>query len=486
MNIIAAILLLGALVFIHELGHFLAGVAMKVPVEVFSIGFGPTIFKKTIRGVIFQVAILPFGGYCKFKGEHPDEIEDDEYSDDDNYQNEQNSDVVKKEITNEQDHIDEDVSTKEASDSAQVNFLSISPLKRIFIYFAGPFSNYVLALVIFFALAMLPTKEVIYSPQVDVYQNVGVSSTTEQTLAYKNGFRPGDTIISINDEKVYSDKDILTVLSDVTHITAKDSVIFDVLRDGRHVMLSMPSKDILTSLNSMTGSLGLSFGTSIVFDQIVPNSAAAEVGLEVGDKVLAVDGRAVEYVSEFRSYITSRPNTKVELTILRGSEEINREIFVGENGGIGVIGVVFRLLPMSETTISGEAPHIAIKSAFLETKKFLASYIDGLSMLFTGKIPVRDSLAGPVRIIQVTSEVAKTSLYSFLQLGAILSIILFFMNLLPLPVVDGGMIIVNLIEIIFRRKVSLEVLSKIQMVGAVILITLAIFITVNDISFLFK
>ncbi len=448
MNIIAAILLLGALVFIHELGHFLAGVAMKVPVEVFSIGFGPTIFKKTIRGVIFQVAILPFGGYCKFQGETPDEVEE--------------------------------------GNEDKTNFLSISPLKRIFIYFAGPFSNYLLALTIFFALAMMPSKEVVYSPQVDVYQNISNGSTSETTLAYKSGFRSGDTIVSINDKKVSSDKEIYAALSDINTIASKDSVIFDVLRDGRHVMLSMPSKDVLTTLNSMSGGLGFSFGTSVVFEQIMPNSPAEEVGLEVGDKILAVDGLPMDYVSEFRSYITARPNTKVELTILRGEEEVQREIFVGESNGLGIIGVVFAATPMSTISIEGKPPHSAIVSAFFETKTYLASYIDGLAMLFTGKIPVRDSLAGPVRIIQVTSEVAKTSFYSFLQLGGMLSIILFFMNLLPLPVVDGGMIIVNLIEVIFRKKISLEVLSKIQMVGAVILITLAIFITVNDISFLFK
>lgn len=476
MNIIAAILLLGFLVFIHELGHFLAGVLMKVPVEVFSIGFGPTIFKKTIRGVVFQIAILPFGGYCKFKGEHPDEIRIDN-------KNNENNDGTENNRINETDALNVAQEEKEGS---EVNFLTISPLKRIFIYFAGPFSNYLLAIAIFFALAMLPSKEVVYSPQVDVYRNVGSSSASETTLAYKSGFRPGDIIISINDKKVSSDKDVLAALSDVADITSKDSVIFDVLRDGRHVMLSMPSKDVLTTLNSMSGSLGFSFGTLAVFDKIIDNSPAAEVGFEVNDKILAVDGQSMEHVSQFRSYIMERPNTKVQITVLRGDEEITREIFVGESNGIGMVGVVFRVSPMSEELITGLAPHLAIKSAFIETKDYLISYVDGIAMLFTGKIPVKESLAGPVRIIQVTSEVAKTSFYSFLQLGAILSIILFFMNLLPIPVVDGGMILVNFIELIFRRKVSLEVLSKIQMVGAVLLITLAVFITINDITSLFR
>ncbi len=484
MNIIAAILLLGFLVFIHELGHFLAGVLMKVPVEVFSIGFGPTIFKRTIRGVVFQIAILPFGGYCKFQGEHPDEIKEYEEDEDYNGQYVQNKQIEENNANELQLSGSRELIDGEASE--QVNFLTISPIKKIFIYFAGPFSNYLLAIVIFFALAMFPTKEIVYSPQVDVYRTLGSGSSAETTLAYKSGFRPGDTIVSINDKKVSSDKDVLVALSDVNDIASKDSVIFDVLRDGRHVMLSMPSKDVITTLNSMNGNLGFSFGTSAVFEQIIADSPAAEVGLEVGDKMIAIDGESMEHVSEFRSYIMARPNTKIQVTVLRGEDEVTRDIFVGESGGVGIIGVVFTVTPMSEQAVAGLSPHLAIKSAFTETNKYLVSYVDGLAMLFTGKIPVKESLAGPVKIIQVTSEVAKTSFYSFLQLGAILSIILFFMNLLPIPVVDGGMILVNLIELIFRRKVSLEVLSKIQMVGAVLLITLAIFITINDITSLFR
>lgn len=447
MNILAAIILLGFLVFIHELGHFLAGVSMRVPVEVFSIGFGPTIFKRTIRGVVFQVAILPFGGYCKFKGENPDEI-----------------------------------TTRDTKD----DFLNISPIKKVFIYFAGPLSNYLLAVVIFASLALLPTKEIVFSPQVDVYETTAISGNTQTTLAYKYGFRAGDIITMVNGKSVASDKDVMTAISDIESVTKNDNIVFDVDRAGESVSLSIPSTELISNLNNMDSSFGLVFGTSIVFDKIIEGSAADEVGLQKGDRVVSIDNNQVNYPSQLRGYIMARPNTKANLVLLRDGQEISREIFIGDNNGVGVIGVMFEMTPISEIDIPGSTVGASIGKAFVETKNYLISYVEGLVLLFTGKIPVRDSLAGPVRIIQVTSEVAKNSLYSFLQLGAILSLILFFMNLLPIPVVDGGMIIVYLIEAITRKKVNMAILSRIQMVGAVLLITLAVMITVNDITFLFK
>ncbi len=450
MTIIAALLLLGFLVFIHELGHFLAGVAMKVPVEVFSVGFGPVLLKKNIRGVQFQVAILPFGGYCKFKGESPSE------------------DGVKN---------DED------------SFLNISPLKRIFIYFLGPFFNYILAVIIFAALFMMPTNLVLYSPQIDVYQNTNYSNNVgEQTLAYKYGLRAGDTITAVNGISVKTDRDIMTALSDLQSIAGSQNIVFNIIRDGQTIDITMPSAEVISALNSSsTNNLGIVFGTSLVLGSILDNSPASEAGLKEGDKILAVDGMDVSYISQFRPYIMANANKKSILTILRDGQQINREIFITENNnGVGSIGVAFEMEAVSEETIDGLPFFNSIGKSFIETKNYLVEYVKGLGLLFSGKLPIRDSLAGPVRIIQVTSEIAKSSIYTFLQFGAIISLILFFMNLLPLPVVDGGMIIVALIEVISRRSINRKILYKIQIVGSFILITLAILITANDITFLFK
>ncbi len=448
MNIIAAFMLLGILVFIHELGHFLAGVAMKVPVEVFSIGFGPTILKKTIRDVRFQIAVLPFGGYCKFKGENAD-----------------------------------DANSKDDED----NFINISPIKRIFIYFTGPFFNYVFAVFIFTALFMLPTKQITFLPTVDVYENASyIGGDDTQSFAYKYGMRAGDTIISVNDKSVKTDRDVMLALSDINTIVDNDNVKFTVLRNDRNVDILMPSKEVMALLNSANGSLGFTFGHSLTLENIIDDSPAQDIGLEEGDTILAINGTNISYVSEFRPYVMDNANTKATLTILRNGEQIDREIMIGENNGMGSIGVMFKIDVLDEEIIEGLPIFSAVGKSFVETKNYLVQYVNGLGLLFTGKLPIRESLGGPVRIIQMTAQIAKSSIYTFLQLGAIISLILFFMNLLPLPVVDGGMIVVALIEIISRRRVNRAILSKIQIVGASILITLAILITANDITFLFK
>ena len=132
----------------------------------------------------------------------------------------------------------------------------------------------------------------------------------------------------------------------------------------------------------------------------------------------------------------------------------------------------------------------SIPEAFKETGNYLVSYINGLKLLFTGKLSVRENLGGPVRIIQLSSQVISVDieyrLRTILSFTATISLILFIMNLLPLPVVDGGMIVFSFIELIMRRPIDRKVLTKIQTIGAAFLITLAIFITINDITQLFR
>lgn len=445
MNFLAAIILLGVLIFIHELGHFLAGVIMKAPIEVFSIGFGPTILKKTIKGVRFQISILPFGGYCKFKGENPSE-----------------------------------------SDGDVNDFINGSPLKRIFICFAGPFANYLLAVLIFMIVLTFPTTRAMHTTEIDVFENYKYISGREgTTLAYQYGLRSGDIIKSVNDKNVETDTDIMLIISDIREITKNEKVKFVVDRGGGFLTFFIPSNELISSLNSGV-SLGFLFGTSLILEKIVPNSAAEEVALKAGDEIIKVDGMDVSYLSELRPYIITNANNKITFTILRGREEIDRDIIPENNKGTGVIGVQFANIPFKTENIPGVPFPLSFEKAVFETFNYLKIYSNGIILLVTGKLPLRESLSGPVRIMQITAEVAKDSIYSLLQLGAIISLILFFMNLLPLPVVDGGMIVVALIELISRKKINREVLAKIQIIGAFVLITLAIFITINDITFLVR
>ena len=454
MSWIGAIILLSVLVFVHEMGHLLAGLAVGIKAEAFSIGFGPIIFKKEIKGIDFRLSIIPFGGYCKFKGE-----------------------------------ISEDGKTEEG------DFLNMSPLKRIIVYFAGPFFNYLFAFLLLAVLVSLPSKIELYSPTVSVFKDGRyMHSKSGMTLAYEYGIQSGDTITAVNGRKVESDNDILKTINDEAIQKAADKIVFTLDRNGETLNVTIPSVEMLKALSGERA-LGLYFGDDLIIKNVLPDSAASEAGLMNGDKIVSINGINARNIADFRPIVMDNASQKITITVIRNGEEVTREAIprpVGSKtiGTYGSLGVEFESTSMRVERVPGIPFPQSIPEAFKETGNYLVSYINGLKLLFTGKLSVRENLGGPVRIIQLSSQVISVDieyrLRTILSFTATISLILFIMNLLPLPVVDGGMIVFSFIELIMRRPIDRKVLTKIQTIGAAFLITLAIFITINDITQLFK
>lgn len=452
MSFIIAILLLSLLVFVHELGHLLAGLAVGAKAESFSIGFGPVLIKKNIKGVSFRISAIPFGGYCQFSGESPD---------------------------------------KKGGDKN--NFLNIAPLKRILIYFAGPLFNYGFALILLIILVSMPFTKTLYEPVIGVFTDGRyIFSESGSTIGYEYGLRSGDRITHVNNNKVDSDIDFYNYLQDISTIGKSENVDFNISRDGASMLVSIPSTEVLKGLGGERA-LGIYFGSGLTIKNVASDSAADESGLQVGDEILAINDTSVSSIAEFRPIIMDNPSMKINLTILRNGETIIREAIpkvqtVGDLN-YGSLGVEFINIPMSTETVAGEAFPASIKKGFDNSVSYIKSYLSGLGLLFTGKLSLRENLGGPIRIIQLTSQVVQTSgeyrLNAILSFTATISLILFLMNLLPLPVVDGGMIVICFIELIRRKPINENILSKIQMVGAFFLISLAVLITFNDISQLF-
>ncbi|MEI0604773.1 RIP metalloprotease RseP [Brachyspira alvinipulli] len=454
MSWIGAIILLSVLVFVHEMGHLLAGLAVGIKAEAFSIGFGPIIFKKEIKGIDFRLSIIPFGGYCKFKGE-----------------------------------ISEDGKTEEG------DFLNMSPLKRIIVYFAGPFFNYLFAFLLLAVLVSLPSKIELYSPTVSVFKDGRyMHSKSGMTLAYEYGIQSGDTITAVNGRKVESDNDILKTINDEAIQKAADKIVFTLNRNGETLNITVPSVEMLKALSGERA-LGLYFGDDLIIKNVLPDSAASEAGLMNGDKIVSINGMNARNIADFRPIVMDNASQKITITVLRNGEEVTREaiprpVESKTIGTYGSLGVEFESTSMRVERVPGIPFPQSIPEAFKETGNYLVSYINGLKLLFTGKLSVRENLGGPVRIIQLSSQVISVDieyrLRTILSFTATISLILFIMNLLPLPVVDGGMIVFSFIELIMRRPIDRKVLTKIQTIGAAFLITLAIFITINDITQLFR
>ena len=457
MSWIGAIILLSILVFVHEMGHLLAGLLVGIKAEAFSIGFGPILFRKEINEIDFRFSIIPFGGYCKFKGE----------------------------ISDEDGKIEND------------DFLNMSPLKRIIIYFAGPFFNYLFAFLLLVILVSLPSTVELYSPTVSVFKDGKyMHSKSGTTLAYEYGIQSGDTIVAINDNLVYSDNDILKAINSEALQKSSDNIVFTLYRNysDETINTTIPSIDILKALSGER-ELGLYFGNDLVIKNVINDSAAYDAGLLANDKIIAINGIKANNIADFRPIVMDNPSQKINITVLRDGEEITREaipraISSKLIGTYGSLGIEFESTPMKIEKVDGTPFPKSIPKAFEETINYITLYINGLKLLFTGKLPVRENLGGPIRIIQISSQVISVDieyrLRTILSFTATISLILFLMNLLPLPVVDGGMIIFSFIELIMRRPIDRKVLTKIQTVGAVFLITLAIFITINDITQLFR
>lgn len=454
MSWIVAIILLGVLIFVHELGHLLAGLLVGIKAEAFSIGFGPAIIKKNIKGIQFQISSIPFGGYCKFKGEN----------------------------------------TEEGSPNKD-DFINMSPLKRIIVYFAGPFFNYVFAVILLVVLVSMPFTRVLYPPTVSVFTDGKyLQSKPGTTVAYEYGMRSGDTITQVNGKKVESDYDILSSINNETLKNNADNIDFTIVREGNVQNIVIPSSDILKGISGERD-LGIYFGNGLKIKNVVQDSAANESGLLKGDEIVAINGNKVTSITDFRPIVMENPSKKITITVMRNGEEITREAIPRPTsssalGTFGTLGVEFDTIPMKIEKIPGTPFPESIGKAFKDSFSYITSYMNGLKMLFTGKLSLRENLGGPVRILQLTSQVVQTSsdyrLSAILSFTATISLILFFMNLLPLPVVDGGMIVLSFVELVRRKPINREVLAKIQMFGAVFLIMLAILITANDITQLFR
>lgn len=453
MNIIIAFLLLGILVFIHELGHLLAGLAVGIKAEAFSIGFGPVIIGKNIKGIDFKISAFPFGGYCKFKGDAAEDI----------------------------------TATKD-------DFMNLSPLKRIVVYLAGPMFNYIFAVLILIALVSMPTTRVLFSPTISVFENAKyLQRKAGETVAYQYGLRSGDTIIAVNGKKTLSDYDVINAISDNAMKGKNANINFTVLRNGNEISIIIPSTELLKGISGEK-ELGLFFGDNLKIKRIIKDSAAEQAELKEADIIIAINGKEVKSIAEFRPIIMESPSTKITLTVLRNGETITREAIPKQikNKDIeyGSLGVEFESVPLKVETIAGTAFPQSVKKGFDNSISYLKSYVAGLKLLFTGKLSLRENLGGPVRIIQLTSEVVGSAgikrISAILSFMATISLVLFFMNLLPLPVVDGGMIVFCIVELIMRKPIKRKVLSHIQMIGAFFLITLAILITANDITQLFR
>jgi len=443
---------LGIVVFVHELGHFIAARLAGIDVEAFSIGMGKPILKKTFRGVEYRLGMFPLGGYCKMRGH--DELKGAVES---------GADGVK---------------------PAKGTFYGATPLQRIAVCFAGPFFNLVFAATVFSVIWGVGNE---FSTQDN--RIVLASRISRETYpADEAGLMTGDRIIEVNGRPTNFAHEIRENLA----LNPDRLLPVTVERQGQNIRLYVrPRLDRDTG----AGIVGIHFWTDPVIYDVVPDSDAAIAGLMAGDRIVRMNGEDIANTVDIQAVFLQRP-THVTVDFIRGGTENRAELLVTQAGGFW-LGMRWPLIRYTTPRLS---PPAALARGVQETWRTLALSVHSLTLLFRG-INLT-TVAGPLRIIDMVGEVATTSfehgaatgaglgqsiaamLHSMGFILAFISIAVAIMNLLPLPVLDGGQIALYTVELVRGKPTHPKALMVFQTVGIALLFSLMLFALFGDIMFL--
>ena len=410
--VIKIIVLLGFLIFIHELGHFTVAKMCKVKVNEFAIGFGPTIWRKQGKETKYAIRLIPLGGFVSMEGE-------------------------------------EEQSENEGS------FSKASIPKRIAIVLAGATVNIIFAICVYFIITATASP----------FISNEIEQTIEGYAAQEAGLQAGDKIIEVNDKKVKSKYDLDKIMS----TSSSEPVKLEIERNGQKQELNIIPTEVK---NKVTG-IYLDDKCKII--SVDKGSNAEEQGIQTNDKLIKINGKSIE--NDRNKAIEILQENKdvetVQMTVKRGEAEITIDI-MPETVSSYYLGVDMKV---AEDTFINRCINGGI-----QTNQFVLSIIDNLKQLFTGKVGL-NQMMGPVGISEV---VAKTNgISEFFQMMALISLSLGITNLLPIPALDGGKILILLIEAIRRKPMKPETEMNIQLLGFAILIGLSLIVTYNDILRIF-
>lgn len=429
------LLSISILVVLHEFGHFIFAKIFKTRVEKFYLFFNPwfSLFKFRKGETEYGMGWIPLGGYVKISG-----------------------------------MIDESMDKEQMKKPPQpYEFRAKKSWKRLLIMLGGVIVNFITALVIYSAVlyvwgdSYLPNKNVTHGVMVD-------------SLAYDIGLRNGDKIVSLDGHEV---DDFYSIHAD---IVLEDVQKIQVERDGKQIDVAVPDS-IIPQLLKAQGFISPRIPFQV--GGFVKDSPAKDVGLEIGDQLVAINNRSVNYFDEFRDTLSHYKNQEVKLTALRDKDTVFVSVVVPESGLIGVAlgGSLSEFFELEQVEYSLMASIPAGIDKGLET---FGSYLKQLKLIFSPKTEAYKSLGGFITIGKIFP--GTWNWQAFWNLTAFLSIILAIMNVLPIPALDGGHVMFLLYEMITGRKPSDKFLEYAQITGMILLLALLLYANGNDIFRLFN
>jgi regulator of sigma E protease len=429
--VISLLVLIGVMILVHELGHFWAARYFDVKVEVFSFGFGPRLFGFRKGETDYRFSAILFGGYVKMVGEQPgDEATSDPRS-----------------------------------------FLAKPRWQRLIIAAAGPFMNVVLAIALLTGVFMVKFEKVQEPAVRSVIGYVG-----PQSPAAKAGIRAGDRIVAIDgiQEPTWEQVNLHEVAS------TDRAMRVTLERDGRRFDVTVTPK-VDDQLG--VGTAGWSERAQVQLGNISPGMPADKAGLKKGDLINVVNGEAVHSRLKFHETIRGSNGKPVDLELMRDGRTINVTVhpvhaaldgpprwMIGAEVG-QKLNIITTRLPFPE----------ALRESIDRNMKGATLIFQVVRGMIEQRISPK-SLEGPVRIAQLSGEAAREGVAPFVMLMAMVSLNLAIFNLMPIPILDGGVILLLLIEMIMRRDLSLKVKETVFKLGFVFIMVLVVFVLYNDIS----
>lgn len=444
-NVIIGLIGLGLVIFLHELGHLLAAKSVGITVEAFSVGWGKKIWAKTSNGTEYRISWLPIGGYCKMQGEH----------------------ALLRAWQSKSSRIDVEPG----------DFYAATPLQRIFVLLAGPVVNFVFAVLVLAAIAIIGYSVQTFPNRIVLAGDYGITETAAEAASLQTG----DYILAIDGKKVTSFRDIQTLVGQ----SARENLTLQIERNGAvFETVLTPTLDTATG----AGRIGVYPWVDTTIAEVLPGSPAALAGLKSGDTIVAVNGTPVDHSIAVESAISEGGGSSIKLTIDRNGERRTIAVVPGfTEAGNAMLGIQYR-------TVTVTSPRYGLftglAAGFRESIETLRLTFRGIGLLFQG-VDVNQALMGPVRITYMVGEVATMglqggigrALLSFFNFLSLISVTLFFMNLLPIPVLDGGQIVLSLLEMMSRRPLHPRFVYHYQLVGNVLILALMFFAFFNDILF---
>jgi len=480
MTIIATLVLLGVLIFVHELGHFLAARSVGVDVERFSIGLGPRIAGFQRGGTEYIISAIPLGGYVKLAGMNDEVMEYIEGGPREGDPKGAAEAAEGERPTSRGDRSEEETRVERQRYAPGPGSFDSKPVwARAWVISAGVIMNMAFAFVTYTVVAGGWG-----SPEIATTQVAGVRADVLPDVA--SGLAdipPGATVTRIGDREV-------------AHWGEVREAIVEAPGEGVPVSFRNPDGEVFIGLPEgrearMAVAASLGYWSTPTVEVVTPGSPAAQANLQRGDRILSVDGTPLETWWQFVQIIQTRPETPVELTILRDGGELSRTVtpnsvrgvdpVTGETRTIGQIGVTSE---PPGVTYSPRGPIEAVREGWEETVYVSVFIVGILRDLVTGQLSPRN-LGSIVAIGEMSGQAAAEGLPVYLRWLALFSINLAILNLLPIPVLDGGHLVFLGIEAVRGRPLSVEQRARWSQVGFVVLIGIMALALGNDFLRLF-